>query len=77
MVIVAHVLEHVSDWKAVLAEGIRVLRTGRPMVLLFSPGFVRNGPRSRTDCIGRNDFAGGHFAASQFAPFTSPRPSGP
>lgn len=46
-VVIAHVLEHVPDWQAVLAESFRVCDVQGGLIFLFSPGFVRNEPRRR------------------------------
>lgn len=46
VVIVAHLLEHVVGWRAVVAECLRVCRDGGGVIFIFSPGFIRNGPRS-------------------------------
>lgn len=45
-VLIAHVLEHVSEWKTLIRESHRVLAEDGALLFLFSPGFVRNRPRS-------------------------------
>jgi len=47
VVVVAHVLEHVRAWRDLIAECRRVVCAGGAIGLFSTPGFVRNGPRSR------------------------------
>jgi ubiquinone/menaquinone biosynthesis C-methylase UbiE len=47
-VIVAHVLEHVDGWPALIDDCLRVCRPGGVLIFLFSPGFIHNTPRSLT-----------------------------
>jgi SAM-dependent methyltransferase len=44
-VVVAHVLEHVAHWELLIEECMRVVCDDGCLVLLFSPGFIRNLPR--------------------------------
>jgi len=45
-VIIAHVLEHVPAWPELIEECFRVVHPQGALVFVFSPGFVRNLPRS-------------------------------
>jgi len=44
--IIAHVLEHVAAWRELIEECFRVTHPDGTLVFVFSPGFVRNLPRS-------------------------------